>query len=165
MLVIVAAYARIELRVYFPKGSAPRTLMVQSHYVDGLAVLALLLPQILSRLRTSVPLIVPAPGKLVAFAARALHFSLYAFCGREESVYGGTDHLLSARGGGRHAGEGAVPQAWLQRGLVLPVAQPKFGGVSLPDAKCLKELETENGRLKKLLTEQVLEGEVIKDAP
>jgi putative transposase len=40
----------------------------------------------------------------------------------------------------------------------------QFGGMSVPDAKCLKELETENGRLKKLLAEQVLENEVIKDA-
>ena len=37
----------------------------------------------------------------------------------------------------------------------------KFGGMSVPDAKRLKELETENGRLKKLLAEQVLEKEVI----
>lgn len=40
----------------------------------------------------------------------------------------------------------------------------KFGGMSVPDAKRLKELETENGRLKKLLAEQMLENEVIKDA-
>jgi putative transposase len=40
----------------------------------------------------------------------------------------------------------------------------KFGGMSVPDAKRLKELETENGRLKKLLAEQVLENEAIKDA-
>ena len=39
----------------------------------------------------------------------------------------------------------------------------KFGGMSVPDAKRLKELETENGRLTKLLAEQVLENEVIKD--
>ena len=39
----------------------------------------------------------------------------------------------------------------------------KFGGMSVPDAKRLKELETENTRLKKLLAEQVLENEVIKD--
>ena len=39
----------------------------------------------------------------------------------------------------------------------------KFGGMSVPDAKRLKELETENGRLKKLLAEQVLETEVIQD--
>ncbi|CAM5259289.1 IS3 family transposase ISStma13 [Rhodanobacter lindaniclasticus] len=40
----------------------------------------------------------------------------------------------------------------------------KFGGMSVPNARRLKELETENGRLKKLLAEQVLENEVIKDA-
>ena len=38
-----------------------------------------------------------------------------------------------------------------------------FGGMSVPDAMRLKELEIENGRLKKLLAEQVLENEVIKD--
>ena len=39
----------------------------------------------------------------------------------------------------------------------------KFGGMNVSEAKRLKELETENGRLKKLLAEQVLENEVIKD--
>ena len=39
----------------------------------------------------------------------------------------------------------------------------KFGGMSVPDAKRLKELETENEPLKKLLGEQMLENEVIKD--
>jgi putative transposase len=32
----------------------------------------------------------------------------------------------------------------------------KFGGMSVPDAKRLKELETENQRLKKLLAESLL---------
>ena len=40
----------------------------------------------------------------------------------------------------------------------------KFGGMSVSEAKRLKELATENARLKKLLAEQVLENEVIKDA-
>ncbi|GAP66863.1 transposase [Mizugakiibacter sediminis] len=40
----------------------------------------------------------------------------------------------------------------------------KFGGMSVSEARRLKELETENARLKKLLAEQVLENEVIKDA-
>ena len=39
----------------------------------------------------------------------------------------------------------------------------QFGGLKADEAKRLKELETENGRLKKLLAEQVLENEVIKD--
>ncbi|WP_159088996.1 transposase, partial [Xanthomonas fragariae] len=33
----------------------------------------------------------------------------------------------------------------------------KFGGMSVPDAKRLKDLESENARLKKLLAEQLFE--------
>lgn len=40
----------------------------------------------------------------------------------------------------------------------------KFGGMSVPEAKRLKELETENARLKKLLAETMLEAEVSKEA-
>lgn len=40
----------------------------------------------------------------------------------------------------------------------------KFGGMSVSDAKRLKELESENTRLKKLLAEQMLENEVVKEA-
>lgn len=40
----------------------------------------------------------------------------------------------------------------------------KFGGMSVPDAKRLKDLEAENTRLKKLLAEQVFENNLIKDA-
>jgi putative transposase len=40
----------------------------------------------------------------------------------------------------------------------------KFGGMSVPEAKRLKELESENTRLKKLLAETMLESEIIKEA-
>lgn len=40
----------------------------------------------------------------------------------------------------------------------------KFGGMSVPEAKRLKELDTENARLKKLLAESLLENEIIKEA-
>jgi putative transposase len=40
----------------------------------------------------------------------------------------------------------------------------KFGGMSLPDVERLKNLETENARLKKLPAEPVFENDVIKDA-
>lgn len=40
----------------------------------------------------------------------------------------------------------------------------KFGGMSVADAKRLKELEAENNRLKKLLAQQVCENDVIRDA-
>lgn len=38
----------------------------------------------------------------------------------------------------------------------------KFGGMEVPDAKRLKALEQENGRLKKLLAEAMLDNEALK---
>lgn len=40
----------------------------------------------------------------------------------------------------------------------------KFGGMSVSDAKRLKELELENARLKRLLADSLLENEVTKEA-
>ena len=40
----------------------------------------------------------------------------------------------------------------------------KFGGMNVSEAKRLKELEAENGRLKKLLAESMLEIEVTREA-
>lgn len=40
----------------------------------------------------------------------------------------------------------------------------KFGGMSVSEAKRLKELEAENARLKKLLAESMLEMEVTREA-
>ena len=39
----------------------------------------------------------------------------------------------------------------------------KFGGMSVPDAKRLKELEAENARLKKLLAEQMLDAAALRE--
>lgn len=39
----------------------------------------------------------------------------------------------------------------------------KFGGMSVSDTKRLKELEVENGRLKKLLADALLENEVTRE--
>jgi putative transposase len=40
----------------------------------------------------------------------------------------------------------------------------KFGGMNVSDAKRLKELETENARLKNMLAESMLENEVTQEA-
>jgi putative transposase len=39
----------------------------------------------------------------------------------------------------------------------------KFGGMSISDAKRLKQLEEENAKLKKLLAEAMLDNAVLKD--
>jgi putative transposase len=40
----------------------------------------------------------------------------------------------------------------------------KFGGMDVSEAKRLKALEEENAKLKKMLADQMLENEAIKDA-
>ena len=40
----------------------------------------------------------------------------------------------------------------------------KFGGMTVSDVKRLRELETQNTRLKKLLAESMLENEVTREA-
>ena len=44
------------------------------------------------------------------------------------------------------------------------LCRSKFDGMNVSDAKRLKELETENTRLKKLLAESVLENEITREA-
>lgn len=38
----------------------------------------------------------------------------------------------------------------------------RFGGMNVPDAKRLRELESENGKLKKLLAEAMLDAEALR---
>ena len=65
----------------------------------------------------------------------------------EEALFGGADHRLSAD---REAGI-AVKDLCRQHGFSVAsyyLWKSKFGGMSVSDAKRLKELETENVRLK-----------------
>jgi len=63
--------------------------------------------------------------------------------------------------------EGGMPVAELCRKHAFSEAsyylwRSKFGGMNVPEAKRLKELETGNARLKKLLAETMLENEITK---
>jgi len=60
----------------------------------------------------------------------------------------------------------SVMHLWRKHGLSEAsyyLWRSKFGGMSVSDAKRLKELETENTRLKKLLSESLLENEVTRE--
>ena len=57
-----------------------------------------------------------------------------------------------------------MSQARVLGGELLPLAEHKFGGIDVSDARRLKALEAENARLKKLLAETMLENEVTKEA-
>jgi putative transposase len=61
-------------------------------------------------------------------------------------------------------------EAGLKVGEVCRISEPtfyawkaKFGGMSISDAKRLKQLEEENAKLKKLLAEAMLDVAVLKD--
>lgn len=79
VLAIVAAYLFVDLGDDEDNKEASPSLMMQGHYLAGLAVLALLIPRILFRLTSTTPPIVPAPRAIVILAARVLHLALYAF--------------------------------------------------------------------------------------
>ena len=83
--------------------------------------------------------------------------------GHEETFHRRTDHWLPAEA------EAGLPVAELCRKYAFSEAsyylwRSKFGGMSVSDAKRLKELELENSRLKRLLAESMLENEIAKEA-
>ena len=66
------------------------------------------------------------------------------------------------RAGGRHGDGRCLPQARGEFGNLLQV-QGAYGGLEVSDARRLKTLEDENGKLKKLLAEAMLDNAILKD--
>ena len=66
----------------------------------------------------------------------------------------------------RETDRGDVDAVAKKHGVSAPTLyawRRKFGGMDVDDAKKLKALELENGKLKKLLAERLLDIEVLKD--
>lgn len=78
LLLIVAVYACIELREFFPKGSEPRELLKAWHFMLGLSVLALVLLRIVVSITRPTPPIVPDPPQAQKLLAKLMHLALYA---------------------------------------------------------------------------------------
>lgn len=80
LLLIAAAYACIELREAFPKGSDPREALKALHYTLGLGVLLLVAMRLgLRALAGPAPPIEPPPLSWERASATAMHLALYAF--------------------------------------------------------------------------------------
>jgi superoxide oxidase len=77
-LLIVAVYACIELREFFPKGSDPRAALKTWHFTLGLSVFALVWLRLGLRLLQPVPAIEPQPVAWQRHLANVLHWVLYA---------------------------------------------------------------------------------------
>lgn len=79
LLLIVAVYACIELRVLYPKGSEVREALKTWHFMLGLVVFALVWVRLVARYLVPVPAIVPQPPRWQMVVARLSEFAIYAF--------------------------------------------------------------------------------------
>ncbi|MDD2737424.1 MAG: cytochrome b [Methylomonas lenta] len=78
-VLIASAYAFIDLREIFPKGSDPRETMKILHFMLGLSVLLLVLPRLVLRFLGTTPSINPEPPAWQHSVARIAHVTLYLF--------------------------------------------------------------------------------------
>jgi cytochrome b561 len=76
---VALAYLIINLVDLFERGTPLRRAVMQSHFLAGLVVLALVLPRVLHRWRTTPPAIVPPIASWEAMLSRLTHGLLYAF--------------------------------------------------------------------------------------
>jgi cytochrome b561 len=77
-LLIVAVYACIELREFYPKGSDPREALKMWHFMLGLSVLVLVSARLVVYLTNQIPPIEPEPPKWQKIGIKLMHFALYA---------------------------------------------------------------------------------------
>lgn len=79
LFLLVAVYASMELREFYPKGSAPREAMKTWHYMLGLCVLALAAVRLAIHFVGPIPAISPAPSKWQEQGAKLMKVALYIF--------------------------------------------------------------------------------------
>jgi superoxide oxidase len=79
LILLVAVYACMELREYYPKGSEFREGLKTWHFMLGLTVLLLLIVRIIARAMGSTPPIAPDPPAWQARFAKIAHIALYVF--------------------------------------------------------------------------------------
>lgn len=77
VLLLIAVYALIELREFYPRGSDIRNLMKTWHFMLGLSVLAMTLIRLPLRLILRAPPITPKPPLWLNLLAAAGHVALY----------------------------------------------------------------------------------------
>jgi len=76
---VAFAYLMVNLVDLFERGTPLRRGVMQSHFLAGLVVLALVLPRLLHRMRNAPPPIVPAIARWEAGLSALTHVLLYAF--------------------------------------------------------------------------------------
>ncbi|MGB8634481.1 MAG: cytochrome b [Rhodanobacteraceae bacterium] len=76
---VLLAYVFINTFQWFPRGSAVRSDVLGAHFLAGLAVLLLVLPRLLARLRKGRPPVSPTPPIWIERVGRITHVALYLF--------------------------------------------------------------------------------------
>lgn len=76
---VLLAYIFINTFELFPRGSVARANVLGSHFLAGLAVLLLMLPRLLTRLRKGAPPVTPPPPRWIKLAGQMTHIALYLF--------------------------------------------------------------------------------------
>lgn len=77
LILFIAVYASIELRVLFDKGTWARDAIKDVHFMLGLLMLGLVFVRLAMRAKFPAPRIEPALPKLQALAAKSAHLTLY----------------------------------------------------------------------------------------
>lgn len=78
LILLVAVYAIIELRVEFPKGSDTREMLKTWHFMLGLSVFVLVWIRLVANTMGVTPRIEPEPPRWQALLAKSMHLALYA---------------------------------------------------------------------------------------
>jgi len=76
---VLLAYVCINVFDLFPKGTAVRANILAAHFVAGIAVLLLVLPRLVLRVRHVAPPITPALAHPMALMSKLTHLALYLF--------------------------------------------------------------------------------------
>ena len=79
LAVLIAVYACIEMREFYPRGSDIREALKTWHFVLGLSVLVLVLLRILVMMVGQFPRIMPPPQMWQTISGKVMHTTLYLF--------------------------------------------------------------------------------------
>jgi cytochrome b561 len=79
LVLIIAVYACIELREFYPKGSDLRNALKTWHFMLGLSVFVLVWARLAFIIIGQSPIILPVPPKWQLLLAKAIHYILYIF--------------------------------------------------------------------------------------
>ena len=77
LLLLIAVYACIDLRGYFPKGSYTRDALKTWHFMLGLSVFVLVWLRLFINITSPTPRIEPDPPKWQTISAKLMHVALY----------------------------------------------------------------------------------------